>query len=91
MAESASHGGGGDGHHGAPGLGVGLGADHGDAAAAVVPVLHVSPGQRRRLAAPQAAIRQDSDQSQVEAGALWAARSGRFEAAAAGLRGFGRR
>ena len=35
-----------DGHHGAGSLHVGLGADDGDAAAAVVPALHVAPGQR---------------------------------------------
>ena len=38
----------GDGHHGTLGLGVGLGADHGDAAAAVVPALHVAPSESRR-------------------------------------------
>ena len=40
------HGGGGDGHHGALGLGVGLGADCGDAAAAVVPAHNVVPQVR---------------------------------------------
>ena len=36
------HDGGSDGHHGALGFGVGLGADYGDAAAAVVPALDVA-------------------------------------------------
>ena len=36
------HGGGSDGHHGALGLDVGLGADDGDAAAAVIPILSES-------------------------------------------------
>ena len=36
------HGGGGDGHHGASRFHVGLGADHGDAAAAIVPALDVA-------------------------------------------------
>ena len=68
MASKGPHGGGGDGHHGALGFRVGLGANHGDAAAAVVPALHVAPGQRRRLAATQPPIRQDSHQGQVEPG-----------------------
>ena len=46
IASRALHGGGGDGHHGALGLDVGLGANDGDAAAAVVPALHVAPGER---------------------------------------------
>ena len=37
------HGGGGDGHHGAGSLDVGLGANHGDATAAVVPALQPRP------------------------------------------------
>ena len=37
------HGGGGDGHHGAGRFHVGLGADEGDAAAAVIPALDISP------------------------------------------------
>ena len=54
------HGGGGDGHHGALGLGVGLGADHGDAAAAVVPALHVAPGEGDGFRAAQAGVGQDT-------------------------------
>ena len=65
------------------GLHVGLGADDGDAAAAVVPALQVAPGQRRRLGAPQPPVREDGHQGQVEAGALGGLRW-RFEAAAAG-------
>ena len=57
MASKARMAAGGDGHHGTLGLRVGLGADHGDAAAAVVPVLQVAPGQRRRLGAPQPPVR----------------------------------
>ena len=62
---------------------VGLGADHGDAAAAVVPALGVAPGQRRRLG-----LRRNppSDRTATRARskrARSAACSGRFEAAAA--------
>ena len=79
------HGGGSDGHHGALGFGVGLGADHGDAAAAVVPALGVSPGKRRRLGTTQPPVGQHGHQGQVEAGALGGLLK-RFEAAAAGFR-----
>ena len=48
------------------GLDVGLGADDGDAAAAVVPALHVSPGQRRRLGTTQPCVGQRGHQSHVE-------------------------
>ena len=37
----------------AMGRGVGLGADHGDTARAVVPALHVAPSESRSLGAPE--------------------------------------
>ena len=84
------HGGGGDGDHGALGFGVGLGAHHGDAAAAVVPALHVAPGERRSLGAAEFGVGQYRHQDQVEFGPF---RSllGRRDAAAAptGLDGGG--
>ena len=52
------YGGGGDGHHGALGFDVGLGANHGDTAAAVVPTLYVAPGQSSCLAGPRTALNQ---------------------------------
>ena len=60
------HGGGGDGHHRALGLGVGLRTDDGDAAGAVVPALHVAPGQRSRLGAAQSGVGQRCHQGQVK-------------------------
>ena len=62
------HGGGGDGHYGALGFGVGLGADHGDAAAAVVPALGVASGQRGRLGTPESPVGQHGHQGQVRNG-----------------------
>ena len=47
------------------GFHVGLGADDGDAAAAVVPALHVAPGQRRRLGTPQSGVGQHDNQGQA--------------------------
>ena len=83
------HGDGSDGQHGPLGQGVGLGADHGDAAAAVVPGLDISPGQRRRLGTPQPSVRQNGYQGhQVEAGALGGLREGLHPAApGTGFRG----
>ena len=45
-----------------------LGADHGEAAAAVVPAPHVAPSQRGRLGAPQPRVGQDGHQGDVELG-----------------------
>ena len=81
MASRASHGGGGDGHHGALGFGVGLGADDGDAAAAVVPALDISPGQRRSLGTPHPPSER-SHQGQVKLAPL-SGLLGRLNAAAA--------
>ena len=60
------HGGGSDGHHRALGLGVGLGADHGDPAASVLPALDVAPGQRGRLGPAQSRVGQHGHQGQVK-------------------------
>ena len=57
MASKGSHGGWSDGHHGALGFHFGLGADDGDTAAAVVPALHVAPGERRSLGAAESGRR----------------------------------
>ena len=76
------HGGGRDGHSGALGLGVGLRADHGDAAGAVVPALHVAPSQRRRLGAPQPRVGEHGHQGHVKLGPFRGPFRG-FEAAAA--------
>ena len=59
-----------------------LGADDCDAAAAVVPALHVAPGQRRRLGTPQSGVGQHDNQGQVEP-APFLSLLGRFEAATA--------
>jgi len=60
------HGGGGDGHHGALGLGVGLGAYDGDAARSIVPALDVAPGQRGGLGAAQSRVGEHGHQGQVK-------------------------
>ena len=83
------HGGGGDDHHGALGFGVGLGAGHGDAVAAVVPALHVATvrdeaSERQSSASDSTATRATSNFSR------WAACSGVSKprpAAKAGLDG----
>ena len=49
---------------------------------AVVPALHVAPGQHRRLGATQSGVGQDGDESQVETGAL-SGLLGRFNTAPA--------
>ena len=48
----------GGGHHGALNFHAGLGADHGDAPAAIVPALNVAPGQRGRLGTPEPPVGQ---------------------------------
>ena len=55
----------GDGHHRALGLHVGLGANDGEAAAAVVPALHVAPGEGGSFAAAQTGVGQRRHQGQV--------------------------
>ena len=60
------HGGGGDGHHRALSLGIGLRTDYRDAAAAVLPALHVAPGQRCGLGAPQSRVGEPGGQGYVE-------------------------
>ena len=85
------HGGGRDGDHGATSsLHIGLGADDGDATAAVVPALHVAPGERLSLGAAQSGVGQRRHQGQVEPGPLGGLLR-RFEAstAKAGLDGGG--
>ena len=63
-------------------LHVGLGADHGDAAAAIVTALDVAPGQRRRLGTPQPGVGQHGHQGQVKPSPLGGLLR-RFQAAAA--------
>ena len=82
MGIQGPHGGGGDGHHGAGSLDVGVGTNHGDAAAAVVPTLEVAPGQRRRLGTTQPCVGQHRHQGHVKLRPFLGL-IGRFEAAAA--------
>ena len=64
------------------GLGGGLGADHGDAAAAVVPALHVAPSESGGLTTPQSGVGQHGHQGQVKLRPLFGLLR-RFEAPAA--------
>ena len=88
MASRARMAAGGDGHHRALGLGVGLRTDHRDAAGAVLPALHVAPGERRRFGTSQSRVGQRPPRGLGQTSHAFCSLLGRFHMPRPRLRGW---